>query len=98
MMKYILYYLLPCKYAYKLLYDELHNDIRFIDGSISNGINCIVVTDISYDEYKKMDKATKLKYFDSYVKNNKVLNFIEINKISLIGIILMVVFGIISIL
>lgn len=73
MFKYLLNYLLPCKYAYKLLYDELPIDIRFIGGSTPNGISDIVVTDISYDEYKKMDKETKLYYFDSYVKQHRIL-------------------------
>ena len=48
-----------------------------------------------------MTKSDKLYYFESYIKNNKMLSFIDNNKIniiSVIGVIATFIFGIISIL
>lgn len=43
---------------------------------------------VNYDEYKKMTKSDKLYHFESYIKNNKILSFINNNIISVIGIII----------
>ena len=56
---------------------------------------------VNYDEYKEMTKRDKLYYFESYIKNNKILSFIDNNKnniISVIGVIATFIFGFISIL
>ena len=56
---------------------------------------------VNYDEYKKMTKSDKLYYFESYIKNDKILSFIDNNKIniiSVIGVIATFIFGFISIL
>lgn len=58
-------------------------------------------TYVNYDEYKKMTKSDKLYYFESYIKNDKILSFIDNNKIniiSVIGVIATFIFGFISIL
>ena len=58
-------------------------------------------TYVNYDEYKEMNKSDKLHYFESYIKNNKILSFIDNNKIniiSVIGVIATFIFGFISIL
>ena len=58
-------------------------------------------TYVNYDEYKEMNKSDKLHYFESYIKNNKILSFIDDNKIniiSVIGVIATFIFGFISIL
>ena len=56
---------------------------------------------VNYDEYKKMTKSDKLYYFESYIKNDKILSFVDNNKIniiSVIGVIATFIFGFISIL
>ena len=58
-------------------------------------------TYVSYDEYKEMNKSDKLYYFESYIKNDKILSFIDNNKIniiSVIGVIATFIFGFISVL
>ena len=50
---------------------------------------------------KKMTKSDKLYHFESYIKNNKILSFIDNNKIniiSVIGVIATFIFGFISVL
>ena len=70
-------------------------DFNNPDNSYTNEIG------IKYDEYKKFSKSDKIYYFDLYVKNNKILYFIDKNKfniISIIGAIATLVFGFISLL
>lgn len=58
-------------------------------------------TYVNYDEYKEMTKSDKLYHFESYIKNNKILSFIDNNKIniiSVIGVIATFIFGFISVL
>lgn len=58
-------------------------------------------TYVNYDEYKEMTKSDKLYYFESYIKNDKILSFIDNNKINIIsaiGVIATFIFGFISIL
>ena len=58
-------------------------------------------TYVNYDEYKEMNKSDKLHYFESYIKNDKILSFIDNNKIniiSVIGVIATFIFGFLSIL
>ena len=45
-----------------------------------------------------MTKSDKLCYFESYIKNNKILSFIDNNIIFVIGVIATFIFGFISIL
>lgn len=99
-MKYIIYYLLPCRISYKLLYETMGITTGFLSFKNSKEAS-LKATYVTYDEYKHMNKADKLYYFDAYVKHNKILNMIDSNKwniISIIGIIATFIFGFISIL
>jgi len=98
-MKYLLYYLIPKKISYKMLYEIMSATYGnfYFNERCESYLKTIY---IEYDEYKKMDKDNKLYYFDLYVKNNKILSYIDKNKmniISIIGIIATFVFGFISI-
>ena len=55
----------------------------------------------NYNEYKEMTKSDKLYYFELYINNDKILSFVDNNKIniiSVIGVIATFIFGFISIL
>ncbi len=99
-MKYILYYLIPRKVSYKMLYETM----SVVSGCLSftePHKSYLKTTYVNYDEYKEMTKSDKLYYFESYIKNNKILSFINNNKIniiSVIGFIATLIFGFISIL
>ena len=69
-MKYLMYFLLPCSISYKILYEIM-------------GVGLFVITNhkcydkktyIEYDEYKRLDRESKLKYLSLYIKNNKVIS------------------------
>lgn len=90
-MKYILYYLIPRKFSYKMLYETMSmtfGSLSFTEPHKSY----LKTTYVNYDEYKEMNKSDKLHYFESYIKNNKI------NIISVIGVIATFIFGFISIL
>ena len=90
-MKYILYYLIPRKFSYNMLYETM----SMTSGSLSFAEphkSYLKTTYVNYDEYKEMNKSDKLHYFESYIKNNKI------SIISVIGVIATFIFGFISIL
>ena len=99
-MKYILYYLIPRKFSYKMLYETMSmtfGSLSFTEPHKSY----LKTTYVNYNEYKEMTKSDKLYYFESYIKNDKILSFIDNNKIniiSVIGVIATFIFGFISIL
>lgn len=96
-MKYLLYYLIPRKLSYKLLYESISawfGTLSFTEPHKSD----LKTIYVSYSEYKKMTKNDKLCYLDSYIKNNKVLSYMNNNMISIISIIATFIFGVISIL
>lgn len=99
-MKYVLYYLIPRKISYKMLYETMSMTIGNLSFTESFMLY-LKTTYVNYDEYKKMTKSDKLYYFESYIKNDKILSFIDNNKIniiSVIGVIATFIFGFISIL
>lgn len=99
-MKYVLYYLIPRKISYKMLYKTMSmtiGNLSFTEPSML----CLKTTYANYNEYKEMTKSDKLYYFESYIKNDKILSFVDNNKIniiSVIGVIATFIFGFISIL
>ena len=97
-MKYILYYLIPRKFSYKLLYEIMGHTVGFLSFTNKNE-SYLNTTYVSYDEYKEMSKQDKLYYFNSFIKNNKILSIIDNNKINIISIISFIstlIFGFIS--
>ena len=61
-MKYILYYLIPRKFLYKMLYETMSVTCG---GSITEAYKSYLKTTyVNYDEYKEMTKSDKLYYFD----------------------------------
>ena len=98
-MKYILYYLIPRKFSYKMLYETMSMTWGF--SSKEPYTSYLKTIYVNYDEYKEMTKSDKLYHFESYINNNKILSFIDNNKIniiSVIGVIATFIFGFISIL
>ena len=85
-------------------YGDLYETMSMTFGSLSFAEphkSYLKTTYVNYDEYKAMNKSDKLNYFESYIKNNKILSFIDNNKIniiSVIGVIATFIFGFISIL
>lgn len=85
-------------------YGDLYETMSMTFGSLSFAEphkSYLKTTHVNYDEYKEMNKSDKLYYFESYIKNNKILSFIDNNKIniiSVIGVIATFIFGFISIL
>ena len=85
-------------------YGDLYETMSMTCGSLSFAElhkPYLKTTYVNYDEYKEMNKSDKLCYFESYIKNNKILSFIDSNKIniiSVIGVIATFIFGFISIL
>lgn len=76
-----MYFLLPCSISYKILYEIM-------------GVGLFVITNyecydkktyIEYDEYKRLNRESKLKYLSLYIKNNKVLSFIDKNMMKIIS-------------
>lgn len=96
-MKYLMYFLLPCSISYKILYEIM-------------GLGLFVITNyecydrktyIEYDEYKRLNRESKLKYLSLYIKNNKVLSFIDKNMTKIIsstGSIVSIIYKIINLL
>lgn len=96
-MKYLMYFLLPCSISYKILYEIM-------------GLGLFVITNyecydrktyIEYDEYKRLNRESKLKYLSLYIKNNKVLSFIDKNIMKIIssaGSIVSIIYKIINLL
>ena len=99
-MKFLLYYLLPCYLSYKLLYEILGITMCFLSFTEPNHSHCKTIY-ITYNDYKKMTKCDKLYYFRLYINSNKILSFIDNNKINIItviGVMSTFIFGFISIL
>ncbi len=99
-MKYVLYYLIPRKFSYKMLYETMSTTIGNLSFTESSMLY-LKTTYVNYNEYKEMTKSDKLYYFESYIKNDKILSFVDNNKIniiSVIGVIATFIFGFISIL
>lgn len=92
-----MYFLLPCSISYKILYEIM-------------GLGLFVITNyecydrktyIEYDEYKRLNRESKLKYLSLYIKNNKVLSFIDKNIMKIIssaGSIVSIIYKIINLL
>lgn len=81
-MKYLLYYLIPKKVLYRMLYNTMSVTTGFLPFNDDNAY--IKTTYISYDEYKELTKAEKMSYIEKYVKEKKVLNYIDKNILALI--------------
>ena len=85
-MKYFLYYLIPRKFSYKMLYETMFTTFGSLSFTKPHK-SYLKTTYVNYDEYKEMTKSDKLYYFESYIKNNKILSFIDNNKINIISVI-----------
>lgn len=81
-MKYLLYYLIPKKVLYRMLYNTMSVTTVVLP---FNGDNTdIKTTNILYDEYKELTKTEKMSYIEKYIKEKKVLNYIDKNILALI--------------
>lgn len=79
MLKYILYYLIPRRYSYKLLYDIMSNTTGVADKN--GGPWAWTTTPVSYEEYKALSRASKLSYFSEYIKASEFWSNLNFNSL-----------------